>query len=64
MSAPTSTSIPVCPVCDFIGCCVCKIKAHHWPWCKFRNAMACPVAIECEHGYDVCPRCDPCTCSE
>ncbi len=20
--------------------------------------------IECEHGYDVCPECDPCTCGK
>ena len=32
--------------------------------CKFRRAIECPVAIECEHGYDVCPKCDPCTCHE
>lgn len=25
--------------------------------------MVCPVGIECDHGYDVCPVCDPCTCS-
>lgn len=24
--------------------------------------MTCPVAVECEHGFDVCPTCDPCTC--
>jgi hypothetical protein len=26
--------------------------------------MRCPVGIECQHGYDVCPTCDPCTCEK
>lgn len=32
--------------------------------CKFFIALNCPVSIECEHGYDVCPMCDPCTCKD
>ena len=31
--------------------------------CKFRFSSLCAVPIECEHGYDVCPKCDPCTCA-
>ncbi len=31
--------------------------------CRFRIAATCAAAIECEHGFDVCPTCDPCTCS-
>jgi hypothetical protein len=30
--------------------------------CPTRLAEACSVPIECEHGYDVCPVCDACTC--
>ncbi len=30
--------------------------------CKLLAAIACPVGIECDHGYDVCPTCDPCDC--
>ncbi len=26
--------------------------------------MECPVGIACEHGWDFCPKCDPCTCAE
>lgn len=34
------------------------------PQCPMHRAMTCAVAIECEHGYDVCPKCDPCTCGQ
>lgn len=34
----------------------------HGNTCKLARALACPVGIECEHGWDVCPFCDPCTC--
>jgi hypothetical protein len=36
----------------------------HEPDCRFRKALLCPVGIECEHSFDVCPTCDPCTCAE
>lgn len=36
--------------------------SNHVPECKFRIAASGPIAIECEHGYDCCPKCDPCTC--
>ncbi|TXH49301.1 MAG: NUDIX domain-containing protein [Desulfurellales bacterium] len=29
--------------------------------CNLQRAVG-PCAVECEHGYDVCPKCDPCTC--
>lgn len=35
----------------------------HQATCKFRRAATCAVGIECEHGRDCCPICDPCTCS-
>lgn len=38
------------------------LAATHQPQCRFRRAVICSVGIECEHGYDVCPACDPCTC--
>lgn len=34
----------------------------HDPDCRFRIAATSAAGIECEHGYDVCPICDPCTC--
>lgn len=42
--------------------CVCRMVAGHSPDCRFSKSVLCPVAIECEHGYDVCPICDACNC--
>lgn len=50
-----------CPVCDHLAC-VCSVRAGHVENCKFRIAAAGAVGIECDHGRDVCPICDPCTC--
>lgn len=47
--------------CGMIEC-VCAQVAPHVEGCRYRRSMLCPVAIACEHGYDVCPECDPCTC--
>lgn len=53
-----------CTTCGHLAC-VCKIIAEHPnPECRFRVSATCPVGIECEHGYDVCPTCDPCTCNQ
>lgn len=54
--------IPSCPVCGHFAC-VCRIRADHDEHCRFRVAAAGNVAIECDHGHDVCPICDPCTCT-
>jgi hypothetical protein len=51
-----------CPRCGHIAC-VCKVNQEHVEGCKFRLAVTCNIPIECDHGYDVCPECDPCTCS-
>jgi hypothetical protein len=32
--------------------------------CALIRAMTCRVAIECDHGYDVCPICDECLCAQ
>lgn len=34
----------------------------HEPNCPALKARLCAVGIECEHGWDVCPICDRCTC--
>ena len=49
--------------CDLIQC-VCAEARKHDASCRLRVAMTCAVPIACEHGYDVCPECDPCTCHE
>ncbi len=36
----------------------------HREGCAFRKAIESSVGIECEHGFDVCPYCDPCTCQQ
>jgi hypothetical protein len=52
-----------CTKCGFIVC-VCEVKADHATDCRYRRAVECPVGIECEHGRDVCPDCDPCNCGQ
>jgi hypothetical protein len=47
--------------CGFITC-ICKYKKEHHSSCLFLKAVSCSIGIECDHGYDVCPKCDPCTC--
>lgn len=55
--------ITACSKCGHFAC-VCEAIAAHKPDCKFLRAVAGAVPIECEHGFDVCPRCDPCTCHD
>ena len=52
---------PSCPTCGHFAC-VCAIRAAHEDGCRFLLAAAGSVGIECEHGRDCCPTCDPCTC--
>jgi hypothetical protein len=52
-----------CLTCGHLSC-VCRIKAIHVEDCRFRRAITCAVPIECDHGRDVCPVCDPCTCPD
>ena len=35
---------------------------NHRRDCRLRIAIDGAAGIECEHGHDVCPKCDPCTC--
>lgn len=55
--------IPHCTTCGHLAC-VCDILAAHVEGCRFRLAATCAIPIECDHGRDVCPICDPCTCAE
>lgn len=41
-----------------------KLAEGHDKKCSFAIANRCAIPVECEHGYDVCPMCDPCTCPE
>jgi hypothetical protein len=49
--------------CQLITC-VCTEARAHDKTCRHRVALTCAVPIVCEHGYDTCPECDPCTCSQ
>lgn len=40
------------------------LSAGHAPDCQFRIAETCAIPVECEHGHDCCPICDPCTCGK
>lgn len=43
--------------------CVCALTRLHLVSCRYRKALIRPIAISCEeHGVDVCPVCDSCTC--
>ncbi len=58
-----------CPECGHLtiageNCEACRIRAAHREGCAFRLSATCAIPIECEHGYDVCPTCDPCSCAE
>ncbi len=57
----TVGKITACSICGHFAC-VCKILADHKEGCPYRRSATCSVPIECDHGYDVCPECDPCTC--
>ena len=46
----------------FVICEACDARRIHLPECPYLRALACPVAVECQHGHDVCPECDACTC--
>jgi len=34
----------------------------HDEGCQFKLAAGGTIPIACDHGYDACPICDPCTC--
>jgi len=36
-------------------------QPQHKPSCRQNKALGA-VAVECEHGFDVCPTCDACNC--
>jgi hypothetical protein len=53
--------LPDCD-CQLIRC-VCAQARRHQLTCKYRKAMTCAIGISCEeHGLEICPTCDPCSC--
>lgn len=51
-----------CETCKNLVCCVCNIDKTHKDNCLFRRAAVLSVELECEHGFQACPICDPCNC--
>lgn len=47
--------------CGLIQC-ACAESRQHKPTCRYRISLTCAVAIECEHGNEVCAVCDACDC--
>jgi len=42
--------------------CLPRRDVHAAAECRLQMAATSAVGIACEHGFDVCPTCDPCTC--
>ena len=56
------SEIVACHTCQRFSC-ICVARSRHAADCRFLISASCPVGIECdEHGRDVCPKCDACTC--
>lgn len=60
----SSSETVVCPRCQFVCLhpgrdCAC-VPNKHAADCRFYIAATLQFGIECDHGYDVCPQCDPC----
>ena len=52
-----------CSKCGHLaGSCVCVIRETHDPKCRYRIAAELSIELPCDHGYQACPICDPCTC--
>lgn len=51
-----------CPACGNLVACVCALRREHASDCRFRRAAELSVELACDHGYQACPTCDPCTC--
>lgn len=47
--------------CGYITC-ICWVFEKHEEGCRFRRAAALKVELACDHGFQACPECDPCTC--
>jgi hypothetical protein len=61
--AAAASSLVFCPDCGLIrDGCVCSARREHKPGCRFLRAASLSVELECHHGFQACPICDPCDC--
>lgn len=51
-----------CMRCDNLVSCTCRIRKAHKKGCRYRRAADLSVEIPCDHGFQACPKCDPCDC--
>lgn len=51
-----------CAKCGHLTGCVCTLKKEHKKGCLFRRAALLSVEVACPHGFQACPKCDPCRC--
>lgn len=51
-----------CPGCGNLVECTCDAEKKHKEDCRYLAAMRLSVELECEHGFQACPECDPCDC--
>ena len=50
-----------CKGCGYVTC-VCNVRVAHRKGCRFRRAAELTFELACEHGFQACPKCDPCDC--
>jgi len=51
-----------CALCGNLAACICGLRERHDPSCRFLRAASLSIELECTHGYQACPECDPCDC--
>jgi hypothetical protein len=51
-----------CPKCGNLATCTCPVEKQHAEGCRYRTAACLSIELACEHGFQACPICDPCTC--
>jgi len=74
---PSTLAVGFCRTCGYVAevvkddqgrtvllCDVCDARKEHQPTCQYLKSLECPVGIECEHRLEICPKCDPCTCTK
>lgn len=51
-----------CRRCGNLVACTCDLAKSHKAGCDYLRAATLGLELACEHGFQACPKCDPCTC--
>ena len=51
-----------CLKCGNLVSCTCKLRQEHKKGCRFLRAADLGIELGCPHGFQACPKCDPCSC--